>query len=104
MVICPTEVVGHRAIGRTTEREEHAPEDHRHEARDGEIARLTRKGVPAEADDHRDQDEGDQDLADHAKDVSARWGRWLAEQAGAGSEVRREVEVTVASPPDATTR
>jgi hypothetical protein len=51
MVVRSTEIVGHLAIGGTTEREEHAAENHRDKSGDGEIPRLTSERVSAEADD-----------------------------------------------------
>ncbi len=50
LVTRPSKVLGHRRIGRTTKRKEHAADDHRDEAGNGEVARLTRERVSAKAD------------------------------------------------------
>lgn len=81
LVTRPSKVLGHWRIGRPTEREEHSTEDHRDEARNGEIARLTRERVAAEADDDHEQRETQQDTADHGEwHVSARGKRIPAGQ------------------------
>jgi hypothetical protein len=57
------EVVSHRRIGGATKREKHTAEDHRDEAGDCEVARLTNDRVAAEAHHDHEQHEDQQDTA-----------------------------------------